>query len=66
VQLAASNDRARLEQRGEQFKNGYPVAIEAVPEKPYRLLLGPLNEGESHAVLARVAIEGYEGAFIRH
>jgi hypothetical protein len=65
VQLAASKDRSVLEKDAGQFNDGYPFAVQSVPDKPYRLLLGPLNEGESNAVLARVSIEGYSDAFIR-
>jgi hypothetical protein len=48
--------------------NTYPLAVQAggSPERPlYRILVGPVNLGESSALLQRFKGNGYRDAFIR-
>ncbi|MDR2658764.1 MAG: SPOR domain-containing protein, partial [Spirochaetaceae bacterium] len=46
----------------------YPYAIEtsdSMQSPKYKLLVGPVNEGESNALLLRFKRYGYNDAFIR-
>jgi hypothetical protein len=57
-----------LEREAVRMSNTYPVAIEPSTSNgggSYRLLLGPLNQGESTALLQRLKKTGYNDAFIR-
>jgi cell division septation protein DedD len=48
--------------------NTYPLAVQpgGNPDRPfYRILIGPMNLGESNALLRRFRGNGYQDAFIR-
>jgi hypothetical protein len=68
VQLGAFNKEEQVEDEISRIGKLYPLAVQngGSDEKPmYRILLGPLNLGESGAVLQRFKTIGYPGAFVR-
>ncbi|MCL2184496.1 MAG: SPOR domain-containing protein [Treponema sp.] len=67
VQLAAlpeENVENAINQFGHQFHSYDPVVYRE-NDNLYRILIGPLNQGESAAVLARFKSIGYRDAFVR-
>jgi len=53
----------KYESLGQQF----PMVIQEVSgDAAQKLMIGPLNEGESNAILLRLKSSGIKGAFIRH
>jgi cell division septation protein DedD len=68
VQIGAFTRPDTLETAVAQANRGYPLAIQTGGSNNtlvYRLLIGPLNAGESAAVLQRVKNRGFPDAFIR-
>jgi hypothetical protein len=68
VQLGAYSRLETIESEMARIDSSYPVALfnAGSAEKPvYRILLGPLNLGESGAVLKRFKSVGYKDAFVR-
>jgi len=64
VQVAALSAEL-VENALRQIDRGYaPIVIKGA-DNIYRVLIGPLNQGESAAVLARVRSIGYKDAFVR-
>ncbi|MCL2600794.1 MAG: SPOR domain-containing protein [Treponema sp.] len=70
VQLGAFTNFKRVEEEISRLEMGYPypVIIQKVgtdTNPMFRVLLGPLNQGESAAVLRRVRSVGHTEAFVR-
>ena len=69
VQLAAYKRVDHVEDEISRIGTAYPVAVQNVgtdTNPMFRILLGPLNQGESGAMLQRVKSIGYADAFVRH
>jgi hypothetical protein len=68
VQIAAFNRPELIESALSRIGGNYPLTIQNAgsdTEPVYRLLLGPLNQGESGAMLQRMKSIGYTDAFVR-
>ena len=68
LQLGAYSRTENVENEIEKLGTSYPVAIQNIgtDEKPlFRVLLGPLSQGESSALLLRFKNIGYKDAFVR-
>ncbi|MDR2485666.1 MAG: SPOR domain-containing protein [Treponema sp.] len=68
VQLAALSKSELVEPELSKIGRAYPLTVQAIGdmEKPlYRILLGPINLGESGALLQRFKGIGYKDAFVR-
>ncbi|MDR1637767.1 MAG: SPOR domain-containing protein [Treponema sp.] len=68
LQLGAYSKPDALESSAAKLDGNYPLAVQAAgsPDNPvYRLLLGPVNLGESGALLQRFKGSGYSDAFVR-
>jgi cell division septation protein DedD len=68
VQIGAFVRPDTLETAVARADRGYPLAIQTGGSKDtlvYRLLIGPLNAGESAAALQRVRNSGFPDAFVR-
>jgi cell division septation protein DedD len=69
LQLAAFSRAEAVEQELSRIDKSYPLAVQAggSPEQPlYRVLVGPVNLGESGALLLRFKGNGWGDAFIRN
>jgi cell division septation protein DedD len=69
IQIGAFTQAETLESAAARINKIYPMAIQpksAYNSLVYRLLIGPLNEGESRALLERLKRNGYPDAFIRN
>ena len=66
VQIASYDNPASVENALKQIDRRYSPVIYMVNDTTYCVLLGPLNQGESAAILQRFKSIGYEKAFIRH
>lgn len=68
LQLIAYNRLEQVESAVSSIGRAYPLSVQTAgpSENPvYRLLIGPLNLGESGALLQRFKGLGYKDAFIR-
>jgi cell division septation protein DedD len=68
VQLGAFSKTETVESEINRIGSAYPLAVQSAGsgEKPvYRILLGPMNQGESGAILQRFKSIGYSDAFVR-
>ncbi|MDR1277364.1 MAG: SPOR domain-containing protein [Treponema sp.] len=68
LQIGAFNRTESVESMIGKVGNGYPLAVQngGTAEKPlYRLLIGPVNLGESGALLQRFKSIGYGDVFVR-
>jgi len=68
VQLCVYSRPDNVEDEINRIGAGYPVAIQNVgtdTSPMFRVLLGPLNQGESGAILQRFKSIGYNDAFVR-
>lgn len=68
VQIGAYSSQDIASKAIQNIETNYPFAIQAINSGGnvmYRLLLGPLNQGESAAALQRFKSIGYSDAFIR-
>jgi hypothetical protein len=68
LQIGAFSRAEPVESLISRVGNGYPLTIQngGTPESPlYRLLIGPMNLGESGAMLRRFRSIGYSDAFVR-
>jgi hypothetical protein len=68
LQIGAFNRTEPVESLISKVGNGYPLAVQngGSEEKPlYRLLVGPVNLGESGALLQRFKSIGYSDVFVR-
>ena len=69
IQVGAYTRSDYVEDEINRIGTGYPLLIQNVGTdiKPmFRILLGPMNQGESGAMLQRVKSIGYSDAFARH
>jgi hypothetical protein len=68
LQLGAYSKTEAVESEIKKIEKSYPLAVQCTgtTDKPvYRILLGPVNHGESGALLQRFKGDGYKDAFIR-
>jgi hypothetical protein len=68
VQLGAFTRPDTLETAVARASRSYPLAVQTGGSGSvlvYRLLIGPLNAGESAAALQRVKSNGFPDAFVR-
>lgn len=68
VQLAALSKSELVEPELSKIGKSYPLAIQTIGSQDhplYRILLGPINRGESGALLQRFKGIGYADAFVR-
>jgi hypothetical protein len=67
LQIGASNDKSAVEWELSQLQHEYPVTIlyMAATAYPYRILVGPVNQGEAGVLLKRLQSSGYKNAFLR-
>jgi len=68
LQLGAYSRPAAVESEIGKIERTYPLAVQrtGAADKPvYRILVGPVNHGESGALLERFRKTGYKDAFIR-
>jgi hypothetical protein len=65
VQLAALDTPESVENALKHVDHSFKPVIYTNGDSKYRLLLGPLNQGESAAVLQRFKSIGYADAFVR-
>jgi hypothetical protein len=68
LQIGVFNQKEALVRRLASLNWVYPYALETsgtLRSPMYKLLVGPVNEGESNALLLRFRREGFSGAFIR-
>jgi rare lipoprotein A (peptidoglycan hydrolase) len=69
VQVGVFTRAEYVEDEINRIGSGYPLAIQNVGTDTsplFRVLLGPLNQGESSAMLKRFQSIGYTDAFVRH
>ena len=66
VQIAAFDNPQSVENALKQINRSYEPVIYKDSGIWYRILIGPLNQGESAAVLQRFKSIGYNDAFIRY
>lgn len=66
VQIAALDSPESVESTISKIDLLYNPIIYNAGDRWYRILLGPLNQGESAAILARFKSIGYKDAFVRH
>jgi len=69
VQLGVYTHPDNVEDEIGRIGTAYPVAIQNIgtdTNPQFRILLGPLNQGESGAMLQRIKSIGYADAFIRN
>jgi len=64
VQVAAMSSDL-VENTLKQIDRGYAPVVYKGTDNLYRILIGPLNQGESAAVLSRFRSIGYKDAFVR-
>jgi len=65
VQLASFDSAESVQNSINRIDQHYEPKVYKDGDKWYRILLGPLNQGESAAVLARFKSIGYKDAFVR-
>jgi len=69
VQIAAFQRAEHVEDEISRIGTTYPLAVQNIGSDTnpmFRILLGPLNQGESGAMLQRFKSIGYNDAFIRY
>ena len=68
VQIGAFSQPELVESEINRIGTGYPIAVQNTgtdTDPVFRVLLGPLNQGESGAMLQRFKSIGYKDAFMR-
>jgi hypothetical protein len=65
VQLASFDSAESVQSGISRIEQRYEPKVYKDGDKWYRILLGPLNQGESAAILARFKSIGYKDAFVR-
>jgi len=65
VQLAALDSPEQVESAVHRIDRSYRPVVYKDGDDWYRILLGPLNQGESAAILQRFKSIGYKDAFVR-
>ena len=66
VQVAAHDSPESVESAISHINSNYKPVVYKDGDHRYRILLGPLNQGESAAILKRFKSIGYKDAFVRH
>jgi len=66
VQIASFDRSESVENALGQIDRRYSPVVYMANNTTYCILLGPLNQGESAAILQRFKSIGYKKAFIRH
>jgi len=69
VQLGVYSRPDNVEDEIIRIGSAYPVAVQNIgtdTSPMFRVLLGPLNQGECGAILQRFKSIGYPDAFVRH
>jgi hypothetical protein len=67
LQLGTFGQKKKLDEQLSGIKNNYPLLIQTSGKtSELKLMVGPMNEGESNAVLQRFKRDGFKNAFIRH
>jgi len=66
VQVASYDRPEAVESALMQIDRNYRPFVYIAGDTAYRILLGPLNQGESAAILQRFKSIGYKDAFVRH
>jgi len=66
VQIASFDNPESVENEVKQIDPRYSPVVYAANDSTYSILFGPLNQGESAAILQRFKSIGYKNAFIRH
>ena len=68
LQVGAYSQAATVESELSKIGQGYPLKVQCIGDsvKPiYRILIGPINQGESGALLKKFQNSGYKDAFVR-
>jgi len=67
LQIAASRDKAAVEWELTKLKYTYPMTVLYVANTtfPYRILVGPVNQGDAGVLLRKLQGAGYSKAFLR-
>jgi cell division septation protein DedD len=68
IQLGAYSQTQAVEQALAKIDRGYPLAVQCTSSagRPvYRILVGPVNQGEGGALIRSFKSKGYGDAFIR-
>jgi len=67
LQIAASRDKTAVEWELTKLKYTYPMTVLYVANTtfPYRILVGPVNQGEAGVLLKKLQGSGYKKAFLR-
>jgi hypothetical protein len=67
LQLGIYNRKEDIDRELDGLRKNLPLVIQDTTGDPaLKLMVGPLNEGESNAMLLRLKKEGHKTAFIRH
>ena len=66
LQLAASRSQDAVKTELAKIGEYWPLAVQVDEREryPYRILVGPVNQGESRALLLRFKNSGYQNAFV--
>jgi len=67
LQIGASRDKAAVEFELTKLRYTYPLTVLCVANTtfPYRILVGPVNQGEAGVLLKKLQGSGYRNAFLR-
>ncbi|MCL1928761.1 MAG: SPOR domain-containing protein [Treponema sp.] len=68
LQLGAYSHTPTVEQELAKIERGYPVTVQCIMasgKNAYRVLIGPVNQGEAGALLKKFQAKGYKDAFVR-
>ena len=68
LQLGAYSHTPTVEMELAKIERGYPVTVQCISlsgNNVYRVLIGPVNQGEAGALLKKFQARGYKDAFVR-
>ena len=68
LQIGAYSHTPTVEQELAKIEHGYPVMVQCITvsgSSMYRVLIGPVNQGEAGALLKKFQGRGYKDAFVR-
>ena len=68
LQIGAYSQVPTVEQELSKVERSYPLIVQCIgsPSLPiYRILIGPVNQGEATAFLRKFQVKGYKDAFVR-
>jgi hypothetical protein len=67
LQLGTYNRKEDIDRDLDSLRKNLPLVIQGINGDPeLKLMVGPLNEGESNAMLLRLKNDGYKNVFIKH